>query len=214
MKPSRSPRFQSAAERRSIAATSACGSPSGILGAAHAATPIVATHHTPRTPCLFSSSRPNVLSMMAAATPERAAGAPARDGSRHPANAPANRRRGVLAALAARRLLPALCPLRLFLGFRARGLPLLGFLLRLLARGGLGLWGAHRLAHQPHRGRTRRRRRHRREHGLRHSRAGPAAFRHLHMLEHRIFPPQVMMRTYFWDGARRAPSPASGDNFA
>src|SRR3989454_5881481 len=38
MKPARSPRFQSAAERTSIAAISACGSPSGTLGAEHAAT--------------------------------------------------------------------------------------------------------------------------------------------------------------------------------
>src|SRR2546427_4961804 len=38
MKPARSPRFQSAAERTSIAAISACGSPSGTFGAEHAAT--------------------------------------------------------------------------------------------------------------------------------------------------------------------------------
>src|SRR3989442_9626868 len=38
MKPARSPRFQSAAERTSIARISGCGSPSGTFGAEHAAT--------------------------------------------------------------------------------------------------------------------------------------------------------------------------------
>src|SRR2546425_980326 len=143
--------------------------------------PLRTTHRARRASAVRESPQRTV--QHGCRNPERAAGAPARDDRGHPANAPACRRRGVLAAPAARRLLPTLGALRLFLGFRARGLPLLlGLLLRLLAGCGLRLRGGHRLAHRPHRGRCGRRRRHRREHGLRHPRTGPAAFRHLHML--------------------------------
>src|SRR6266849_2349107 len=49
MKPLRSPRFQSAAERRSIAAISCGGLPSGIFGAEHATNSEVGTtYHAPR----------------------------------------------------------------------------------------------------------------------------------------------------------------------
>src|ERR671923_361377 len=49
MKPSRSPRFQSDAERCSMAAISCCGSPSFSRGAEHATTAIKTTHDARRT---------------------------------------------------------------------------------------------------------------------------------------------------------------------
>src|SRR5690349_24705248 len=50
MKPARSPRFQSEAERCSIAAISCCGSPRFSRGAEHAtAAASRTTHHVPRT---------------------------------------------------------------------------------------------------------------------------------------------------------------------
>src|SRR3990170_2784969 len=53
MKPARSPRFQSPADRSSIAEISRPGSPVGTGGAPHAATTSI-THHVPRTAHLFS----------------------------------------------------------------------------------------------------------------------------------------------------------------
>src|SRR5713101_726718 len=69
MKPARSPRFQSAAERASIAPISACGSPSGTRGAEQPASTAVTTHHVPRTTHLLLFGRQNVPCTMADATP-------------------------------------------------------------------------------------------------------------------------------------------------
>src|SRR3989442_11654564 len=199
MKPARSPRFRSAALRRSIAATSFSGSPSGSRGAAQAAI-ARATYHAPCTRHLaWSRSRHNVASVMSDAT----LGAKTCRGSasRRWLEPSGGRSRGATStsasALAAAALLPRFLALAAApgLGPGLLRLLLLGAALRLRPRGlslllacPLGLRRPHRLRH--HGGGRGGRRIHR----LHHSGAGPAALRGFSKLEHRISPPLVVRR--------------------
>src|SRR5882762_1074970 len=168
MNPLRSPRFQSDAERCSIAAISCDGFPNGIFGAEH---PIVidmgTTYHAPRT--FFSLTWPR----------ERLVETLPRVSQR--------------AGLAAAFLLGGLFLFlrRLFLSFWPRLFGgvlffLLGFLL------GLRLGRGTRLFHRE--GWCRRRTRRRREHRLHEPRSGPTTLRYIHLLKHRIFSYAVEVR--------------------
>src|SRR5216683_1810329 len=157
MKPLRSPRFQSAAERRSIAAISCGGLPSGIFGAEHATNSEVGTtYHAPRIVVSLTWPRERLVETLPRVSWR--AGLPA-----------AFLLGGLLLFL--RRLLPCLRP-RLLGGFL--------FLL------GLRLGRFARLLHRHGRWR-RHRRGCRREHRFHEPRSGPTAVRELHLLKHRIF---------------------------
>src|SRR5438445_7798798 len=160
MKPSRSPRFQSAADRCNIAAISRDGSPRGTDGAPQAAaTRTVTTHDARRTVFLLL----NV-----------AAGAPRRD-------APADIGPSLLtAAFLLGRFFLLLRGLPL-LRFRTR---FLGGFLFLLP--GLRLGRGARLFHWHGRGGRGRGRRG--EHGLHEPRSRTPALREVHLLTHRISP--------------------------
>src|SRR2546426_12533908 len=127
MKPARSPRFQSAALRCSIAAISACGSPGTTFGAEQA------SNSAAPTPPVQRVTRIVMASPVRSRDAKRAAGAPRGDGRAIPEALPRTDAEGSLAATLPGRLLllrlaaplrPGLGPLlaRLLLGLGSRRL--------------------------------------------------------------------------------------------